>query len=276
MLSLVVLSGCREVKVAEELTQRQATEIVAILNSSGVAAEASRETGSGSKYTVVVDSEHYVNAVSILHQRGLPGERQPTFQELVEQRGFIPNSREVEALRLDYARAINIQEALLEYPPVATAKVLLNLEARKAGEAPGVSIVVQKRAGKEIDKERITEIVGKIMPSIASQDISILESEELKNSTQDPSAAVYFKDGKVTYAPLVSFLPGWRVPQSQYNRAVVIFCVVLLAAIIIGLFIGYWYHWYQRTKQGARIQGLPEVRANRPRIEGPLIKESEG
>ncbi|MCB0332783.1 MAG: hypothetical protein KDD55_04740, partial [Bdellovibrionales bacterium] len=102
LLSLC-LSGCGDVPVARGITQSQANEIVAVLSHHGIYAFADKQVGVGDSYDVEVKKSYYTRAVDLLHAKGLPAKTPERFSDLIAQKGIIPDSREVEALRLDHA-----------------------------------------------------------------------------------------------------------------------------------------------------------------------------
>ncbi len=162
LLSSALLCGCNTVAVQDELTQEQATEIVAALSSQGVSAFAQRETGGRGRYRVEVKRGAYSDAIQILHERGLPSESRATFSELIAPRGLVPDSREIEALRLDRALAAELEEALENNPAVASARVVVRVSSvpmEFAGEAErsGVSVSLRIRPGTEVTESEAQE-----------------------------------------------------------------------------------------------------------------------
>ena len=101
---LFFLAGCKSVTLVQDITQRRATQIVAALNERGISSNALKESGSGAKYRIEVRSEQYSQAIGILNEKGLLEETPASFEELTQAQGFLPSSREMEALRMEYPR----------------------------------------------------------------------------------------------------------------------------------------------------------------------------
>ena len=107
-----LLSACQNSEVAHDLSERQANEIIAVLSEQGIPAAASRGTGARARFIVQVPSNHYSEAVSILHYEGLPKLEEPSVNELLSPKGFLPNSRELESMRIDRAIATELENML--------------------------------------------------------------------------------------------------------------------------------------------------------------------
>jgi len=100
VLSVVMalfMSGCGTTPVADDVSQREANEIVALLSERGIPATLVKGRGSKSRYTVSVGTAKFAEAAAILSRLGLPSDKKASFQELTASSGIIPASREVEA-----------------------------------------------------------------------------------------------------------------------------------------------------------------------------------
>lgn len=265
-IACLLLSGCNTVPVAEDVSQSQANEMVAILNDHGISAVASRESGGKGKYSVDVKRSYYSQAVSLLHEKGLPGERKPTFGELIAQNGLIPNSREMDALKLDHALATEVEEMLQNHPGIAAARVIVRLNFLKTAQEPAASVIVQQKPGAGISPEQLAPVITQIIPGIKNENVSVTVVSAVADDEVSGSEGVFNIKGKVLRVPLAPFLFFWRVPEDDYTQIVLILfgCVAVVACV--GAIFGYWYGYYQHSKQYFDTT-LPEVVPRAPKYD---------
>lgn len=271
----VVMTGCSSTPVAQDIAQNQANEIVAVLAENGISAIARKGSGGQSRYSVEVDSEHYTEAVSLLHRHGLPGEPKRSFTELVSPQGLIPNSREMESLRLDRALGVELEEALQNYPGVASARVIVRSSFMKEGAEPGVSAVVQRLPDAQVNAEALTGIIARAVPGVVTERILVA----IEVAATPPTGAALVEgavnnDGHVVRVPLVPFV-FLRVPKDEYNYFVFGLLGCLFVLGLVGAVVGYWWGFYHRTKPGfdddmveSRSLRLERPRRDVPEIEG--------
>ena len=205
--------------------------------------------------------------MSIVHSEGLPHEPKRSFTEIIEQKGIIPNSREVEALRLDYARALQIQEALRDYPPIASVRAMVNSGSTRDGSTnAGVTLFIIQRPGMKIDQRRLESSIENVIPGLSRGRISIEIHSERKTNGIGETEGVWNKKGRVIPVPLVPFLYFWKVPEDDYNRFALVLVFILLVAIAVGGVSGYWYCYYQQSKRFFEAE-LPDVRSKQLKID---------
>jgi type III secretory pathway lipoprotein EscJ len=240
---LVCATACGTSPVADELSQREANQIVSALQSKGVDSSTEKERGSKGRYSVVVSSSDFGKAASLLSELGLPAERKASFSELVSSSGFLPSSREVEALRLDRALAAELEDLVLGHPEIATAHIVVRSHSVGAqAAASSIAVVAQKKASAAVEPAAIREIVSRSVPGIRTEDIVVSLSEQSVVGVSSPVVA------RVADA-LVPFLVFWRVPSSEYNSLAGL--VVALLAFVGGLagVGGYIFGQYTLSKQ---------------------------
>jgi hypothetical protein len=173
----------------------------------------------------------------------MPEAPQASFAELVAPSGFLPSSRDVEALRLDRAVAAEVEDLLRGHPAISDAHAIVRYHSLADGAQPTLSVIAQKKAGAAISSEELRGLVSRVLPSEKQQvDVSIAVAE--------PHMAVAGIDqsSQVTQQT-VPFLVFWEVPASQYNG---------LAGLLIGLLVvasglaglgGYIFGQYTVSKQ---------------------------
>ena len=245
--------GCGSTPVAQDLSQRQANEIVALLTSKGISAVAKKESGGRGLFAVMIPAEAYGTAVSLMQERGLPQEPRLSAKELLTPRGIIPSSREMEAMQLDYAIALKIEEMLQAHSSIAQARCVVRQRSAVEGQQPSASVVVETRPGvAALDGAEVARIVQSILPGLTQETLSIVitKAPEL---APIPGVGV---DGSP--AQLERFLWLWRVPSSDYNGLALLFSGALLLVAAAATALGYWICLFQRTRETVD-PNVPEV-----------------
>jgi len=254
ILAAVLICGCNTVPVAEEVDQRQAVEITAWLNSHGIAATATKERKG---YAVKVRRSAYSQAISLISQKRLPSELKMSFKQLVGEPGIIPSSREVEAMRLDHAMALELEEMLENHPAVSSAKVVVRINFRGQSPAPGVSVVIQQRPGAEVALEQIRKLVSAAAPGVSQENIQIAVAPVEKEGGVVAEVGKFHQDGKVLSVPLAPFL-FWRVPEGSLTVMAITFVGISLLALLVGMLAGYALGTLRRIRSEGS-GGAPET-----------------
>ncbi len=260
----LVLLGCGSTPVANDLSQRESHEIIAALREQGIEATSSKERGGKGQYSVVVSSSDFGRAVSLLHSLGLPAEHKSSFSELVAPSGILPTSKNVEDLRIDRARAAEIEDLLKGYPVVVKANALVRYQALDNTAPPSVSVVIQKRPEGALDLAEVKQLVGRAVPGIKGEDV-VVSVTDLLNPT--PGASEH---AAPTAGSLVPFLVFWRVPAGDYNGLALILIGLLVAVSLMAGLAGYIFGQYSFARQNDTrhfepLEGNPRM----GEIEGP-------
>lgn len=259
LVFLLVLSACSLEPVAQDVNQKQANEIVSLLNKEGISSFATKGRGGRGMYAVSVKQSAYHQSVSILTEHNLPRDPAPTFDELISQRGFIPNSREVEALRLDRAFAVEIEETLENYPSVTSAKVIVRSQLVKDGQQPTVAVILQAKEELPPDEFSVRRMISGVVPGVQPEQIIL---KILPAALPRDSAGVVGlsnEEGLVLTVPLTSFLL-WRVPEGDLYEIMVVLGGSLLVMGIACFAIGYIFARYRRVNRVRLIGGQGEGR----------------
>lgn len=260
----IVIAGCSSTPIAQDIAQSQANEIVALLAENGISAVARKGTGGQSRYTVEVDAEHYTAAITLLHRAGLPGEEKRSFADLVAPQGLIPNSRDMEALRLDHALGAEIETALLNHPGIITARVIVRSSIVQERGEPAVSAVIQYRPEAAVNREALGGIIARAVPGVRPDNVFLaLEPAPSPGAFKVGTEGAANVDGQVVRVPLVPFLFG-RVPKDEYN----LFTFGLVGSFIllgcVGAVLGYWWGYYHRARP---LFDENEGESRQPRLE---------
>lgn len=242
-----LLGGCGAEMVVSDLDQRQATEIVAILNTSGIVARAIRDVGGKGLYSVEVPPRFYADAINLLHQHSLPREQKVSLRELITQQGLMPPSREIEALRMDLAVALDLENLLANDPRVASARVIVRLNSTKLNQEPAVTIVLQSVASKAVDVGEIRQLVSQVVPGVSTDQIFVIAQPVAPDIVSQGPSGVLNQHGVVQKVPLVSFLGYWHVPDGEYDTLALAIAGLLVLAALMGVGIGYGFAFFQQA-----------------------------
>jgi type III secretory pathway lipoprotein EscJ len=268
---VLVMIGCGSTPVANDLGQRESHEIIAALRERGIDATSVKERGGKGQYSVTVASSDFGQAVTILHSLGLPGEHKASFSELVAPSGLLPSSKSVEDLRVDRARAAEIEDLLKGYPTILKANALVRYQALESGAPPSVSIVVQKRTDATLDIAEVKQLVARAVPGIKGEDV-VVSVTDVVSST--PATA----DGVGQSATsLVPFLLFWRVPQGEYNGLALIMIGLLVSVSLMAGLAGYIFGQYTLARQHeTRLVESLDGGARMSEIEAPREDNHQG
>ena len=252
-LGVVFSTGCGSSPVADDLGQREANKLVAVLGEHGIQAHVEKGRGSKARYSVQVPSGDFGGAVALLTKLGLPAERGASFEDLMSPSGILPASQDVEDLRMDRAIASEVEELLLGHGAVSTVSVIVRSHSIPIGSEPSVSIVTQVKKGVSLDQEKLREAVSRAVPGVKPSAISLSVTENA------------FGGGGVMEEPLVPFLRYLRVPVSEYNSlAYLLIGLMSVVAFLVGV-AGYIYGQYVGAKSGDQPIGSSSSSQSRSR-----------
>lgn len=239
LLLALAVAGCNSMSVAGNIDQAQANEIISLLHTNGISAVAEKETGGRGQFNVVVRKQQYSEAVTLLAKNGYPREPRKSFSELIAQRGMIPASREVEALRLDHALAVEIAELLQNHPGVSSARAAVRSNFVNEEALPSIAVVIQSKGDTPPEAQEIMEIVSRLVPGVKPDGVKITIGDAAPTALTNSNEGVFNDSGHVYRAPLIPFI-FWRVPEQDYQGLMLLFIGVIVATGLAGYFMGYW------------------------------------
>jgi len=275
LVCLLLLGGCNAVPVAEDLDQIQANEIVATLNTYGISAFSRRATGGRARYSVEVKRGSYSAAVGILNSNKLPSEPRLSFSDLVAQKGLIPNSRDVDYLRLDRALAIEVEESLALNPAVDNARAVVRMHSAGAGE-PAVSVVLSTYPALEVSIEDVRQLIRQSLPGVKDEHI-LVSLYEKQTGALASIEGVRSEGGTVVNVPLSSFLVFWSVPDDDSLSLTLILLISIISVSVVAGFSGYiiGYSRQERNRDSkdkkypqivSQAIGIDRVKKNLPEV----------
>jgi type III secretory pathway lipoprotein EscJ len=258
---MLLVSGCGTTPVADDVGQKEANDIVVLLRDNGIASTLVKSRGGKGSYSVTVPTSRFADAAAVLGRFGLPADKKASFQELTATSGIIPSSRELESLRLDRADAAEIEDLLRTRPDITAVSVLVRVRSLKSGETPSAALVIQKRPGSALSDQVIRDIVGRAVPGIQPQSVTVSITESILGDKAGTEGATQTSDA------MVPFLGAWRVPASEYSSLVLLFiglaAFVAALAGLSGYLVGQ-FNWLRRqvgvgAARGARLPDRPAL-----------------
>ena len=235
-----VLIGCGKSALVENTTQKRAMQIVVALHKQGLVASASKESGGQGKYRVEVDESSYAQALEVVEREGLLDDPAPSFEELTSSSSFFPASREVEALRLDYALGLETKRLLEDLPGIEHAQVLVRKRyAAKDEMPPSVSAVLRLNGVADVVEPVVVELIMRSVPGVAKEQIFVSMEQPTKFESAPGAEGVINRGGKVSYVPLVPFVFSWRVPRDDYAGFAALFLTCIFAVGVVSVLFGY-------------------------------------
>jgi type III secretory pathway lipoprotein EscJ len=240
IIVICLIAGCGKQTLIENISQKRAMQIVVLLHKQGLSASASKETGGQGKYFVEVDAQSHAHALEIIQSEGLFDEPAPSFEELTTSSSFFPASREVEALRLDYALSIDIKRLLEDLPGIEHAQVLVRKRfGSKDQIPPSVSVVLKLDGIAQVNQELVSALIARSVPGVSGEQIFISMEQARSIDMPQGNEGVLNQGGKVSYVPLVPFVFKWRVPKDDYVGFASLFLVCIFAVGALSVLFGY-------------------------------------
>lgn len=268
ILAACTLIACQDAEVAHELNQRQVNEIITVLAEQGIPAKAIKGVGSRSQFVVRVPATQYSEAVSILHYEGLPKIEEPSLSDLLSPKGFLPNSRELEGMRIERALATELEEMLKANPAISEAKATIrrpNFEGVGPQPAVHVSLIIRKFPERQLDRDTIVGLITNMVPGVSVgsvvtdiQDAMPLASDLRKGIERSGS------NGKIVSVPMKEFLGWWRVAENDYDRMILVLLISVLGFLLLGLFVGFSLGFLGRKVVSSRsTENLMTIKSDR-------------
>ncbi len=192
LFSIVLLAGCgeKQVDLITEITELDANEIIAALDSSGI--ESKKVKGKKTS-SVVINAENMAAAVEVLKAQGLPSQHHASLGEVFKKEGMISTPLEEKA-RFIYALSQELEKTLSQIDGVLIARIhiVLGEKARisEVEKKPSAAIFIKHLPSLDPDAvaAKIKRIVVSSIPGLMTEDfsrvsLSFIESNLHKSST---------------------------------------------------------------------------------------------
>lgn len=231
LLLMICTAGCNQKELLNGLTSKQSIEVLDRLFRSGISAEREQvSSGRRASYRILVPEGDFSNAVVTLKAHGLPRETAPELETFTQQRGFIPNSPEIAALRFDMALSKQVERMVLLLPGIIEVAALIR--SKREGQEPSATLAVRYVApsGKQpFSDAELKGIAAQVLPGLSSESVKLSSTRVLLPSS----------DTEVTAPGVRRFAPfRFRVPQEDAQVARVELLITFLLVAFCGMILG--------------------------------------
>jgi type III secretion protein J len=165
-LSLAVLAaGCSSQELYSQLSERQANEMVAVLQQAGI--EAEKKVAEG-RFSVLTSRGDFADAVRLLNAQGYPRESFDSMGKVFKREGFVSSPLE-ERARLVHALSQEISSTLASIDGVVAARVHLVVPDRHPlldkPQPAAASVFIKHRPDKDLTPQ-VTQIKALVVNSL--------------------------------------------------------------------------------------------------------------
>lgn len=188
-LPLVLLCAGCGVELEHGLDERQANEVAAVLEASGIAADKVAEEGQANGYKIVVAHAEAGRAFALLEARDLPRHAMRGLSETFGSGTLLPSPVEDRA-RYAAALAAELERSLQEVPGVVSARVHLALPAEEplvgdgAHARPTASVLLKTARVLPLSDGDLKRLVAGAVNGLQAADVGVV----IATAAADPGA----------------------------------------------------------------------------------------
>ncbi|WP_156022412.1 type III secretion system inner membrane ring lipoprotein SctJ [Sphingomonas sp. UNC305MFCol5.2] len=188
----LLLAACGRAELYSKLTETQANEMIAVLQSAGINATKQEKGEAG--WMLQTDKGDFSRAVEVLHSQGYPREEFASLGTVFKREGLVSSPTEEKA-RLVYGMSQELSHTISEIDGVVQARVHLVLPdtqpLAETGQPASASVFIKYRPGTNIDTQ-----IGKVKALIVNS-VQGLKYENVSVETfpAQPLPTVARKDG---------------------------------------------------------------------------------
>jgi type III secretion protein J len=203
---ILALAGCKE-ELYSNLSEVEANQMMAVLMSSGIAAE---KASLGESFTLRVETEDMVRAISLLNSKGYPKSSRESIGSVFQKSGIISSPFE-ERVRYIYALGEDVAQTLSQIDGVVTARVHVVLPDQPQLGQPvkpsSAAVFIKHEPGVDLEYyvPQIRRLVSSSIEGLPYDAVTVVMTEAA--ATETPEAAA----GERT----VDVLPGLAVRESD-------------------------------------------------------------
>ena len=184
--SLILVAGCNDALLYNQLDEQQANEIIAVLVRGGISA---KKNNSGDKqWNVVISSSDFANSMELLDKAGLPRTPYRSMGELFKKEGFIASpleerARFLDALSQELARTIsNIDGVVIARVHVAIPE---KAHFNDNTQPSSVSVFIKHRLGVDL-QPYIPQIKSLVLNGVEGVHYDRISVSMFSTTTQPP------------------------------------------------------------------------------------------
>jgi type III secretion protein J len=188
----VALAGCNETELYSRLSERQANELVAALQSAGIRAE--KRSRDAATWSVEVRRDDFARSVDTLRAAGLPREEFESLGQVFRKEGFVSSALE-ERARLIYGLSQELSNTLSTIDGVVVARVHLAVPERDPlSDKPrpaSASVMVKHRPGVDMSRHigQIKALVVNSVEGLSYDSVTVTLFPALDANAAAPVAA---------------------------------------------------------------------------------------
>lgn len=217
ILSIAALTGCNEQTLLNSLDQKQANEVVAVLQSYEI--DAVKQSSAKEGFSVIVDKKQFLDAVNLVNHYGLPSKPRVEIAQMFPDDSLVASPL-AEKARLYSAIEQRLEQSLKTLKGVITASLHLSYDFSDA----------QKKKGPEIHLTAIVRYGAGFDDQLLIADIKRF----LKNSFTD----VDYENISVIMTPAAKFeYAGQRSKPSSTTNPLIMFISIGLMSVVIAAFV---------------------------------------
>jgi type III secretion system YscJ/HrcJ family lipoprotein len=245
ILAAALTAACTS-RLVGGLEETEAIRILGVLEEQGIWAEKEKEVrGREVSWEVVVGSETLAAARKVLQAAGLPKEKRPGMERLLETGGIIPTAEEISG-RKAAAVGEELSAAIETLSGVVEARVLVALPrpsgfaglSEEETEEGTASVLIRHRGKPSFDPGDIKRLVAGAVAGMKEEDVTVV----LHRTAKQPDAAK-----PVPYRKLGPFL----VAPSSRNVLLGFFVVLLASNLVLAAIVVAGAFRVLRKRRGA-------------------------
>ena len=231
----LLLAGCSRADLYSKLSEGQANDMIAVLQSAGISAN--KQDNGEAGWSVSTGQGDLARAIAVLHAQGYPREDFASLGTVFKKEGFVSSPTE-ERARLNYGMSQELAHTLSDIDGVVQARVHLALPQNEPlsdqKQPASASVFIKYRPGTNIDAQ-----IGKIKALI----VNSVEGLSYDNVSVETFAAE---------PP-----PGATASASQGVVAASLSYIVVPLLLLLALPLGYpaLRRWQQRRRALVRREG---------------------
>jgi type III secretion protein J len=195
----LMLAGCSRADLYSKLTETQANDMIAVLQSAGI--QANKQDGGETGWTVSAAQGDFARAISVLHSQGLPREDFASLGGVFKKEGFVSSPTE-ERARLNYGMSQELAHTISDIDGVVQARVHLALPQNDPmsdhKQSASASVFIKYRPGANIEAQ-----VGKVKALVVNS-VEGLKYDNVSVATfpAEPLPGAATSSGRVVTASL--------------------------------------------------------------------------
>ncbi len=207
LVLMVAVAACSGQELYRDVAEREANEMVAVLERAGI--ESGKSPGEKGVFTVTVAQGDFARSVEVLRQNGLPRDQYESLGTVFKKEGFTSSSL-AERARLVYGLSQELSHTISEFDGVVEARVHLALPEADVmtgvANPPSASVFVKYREGFDLRAQTaaIKALVTNSIEGLEYEKVSVAMTEAKPLPVVSSNAPTYqLSEILVTLAAIV-------------------------------------------------------------------------